>query len=65
MLIFGNIDTSKVMVEGKPEEVESAVKQAIAEGVNAVWPGCDLWPTAPKENMEALVAATLKYGKLG
>jgi len=41
------------------------VKEAIADGVNAVWPGCDLWPSVPKENMEALVAATRKYGKLG
>lgn len=62
--IYGNIDTFKVMVGGSPEDVDTAVKQAIAEGVNAVWPGCDLWPTAPKENMEALVAATRKYGKL-
>lgn len=62
--IYGNIDTFKVMVGGSPEDVDTAVKQVIAEGVNAVWPGCDLWPTAPKENMEALVAATRKYGKL-
>ena len=65
VLIFGNIDTTNLMVRGKPEEVESAVKQVIADSVNAVWPGCDLWPTTPKENMEALVAATIKYGKLG
>ena len=65
VLIFGNIDTFNLMVGGKPEDVDSAVKQAIAEGVNAVWPGCDLWPSVPKENMEALVAATIKYGKLG
>lgn len=65
VLIFGNIDTFNLMVGGKPEEVDSAVRQAIADGVNAVWPGCDLWPTAPKENMVALVAATRKYGKLG
>lgn len=62
--IYGNIDTYSLMVKGKPEDVDSAVKQAIADGVNAVWPGCDLWPTATKENMEALVAATRKYGTL-
>jgi [methyl-Co(III) methanol-specific corrinoid protein]:coenzyme M methyltransferase len=65
VLILGNIDTFKLMVGGTPEDIDNAVKGAIADGVNAVWPGCDLWPTVPKENMEALVAATRKYGKLG
>jgi len=65
VLILGNIDTFKLMVGGTPEDIDNAVKEAIADGVNAVWPGCDLWPSVPKENMEALVAATRKYGKLG
>ncbi len=64
VLIFGNIAPYEVMVLGKPEDVDNAVKEAIAEGVNAVWPGCDLWPTVPKENMEAMIAAARKYGKL-
>lgn len=64
VFIFGNVDTFKVMVGGKPEDVDNSVKQAIDEGVNAVWPGCDLWPTVPKANMEALIAATKKYGNL-
>lgn len=65
VLIFGNIAGYTTLVEGKPEDVDSAVKEAITNGVNAVWPGCDIWPTVPKENMEALIAATQKYGKLG
>lgn len=64
MLILGNIDAYGVMVLGKPEDVDKAVKQAIDNGVDAVWPGCDIWPTVPQENMEALLAATSKYGKL-
>ena len=64
-LIFGNVDAYSVMVRGKPEDVENAVKEAIANGVDAIWPGCDIWPTVPKENMEALMAATQRYGKLG
>lgn len=65
ILIFGNIDAYGVMVEGKPEDVDNAVREAIANSVDAVWPGCDIWPTVPRENMEALLAATQKYGKLG
>ena len=54
-----------VLVEGKPEDVENAVKEAIENGVDGIWPGCDLWPTAPKENMDALMAGVQQYGKLG
>lgn len=64
-LLFGDIDGFGVIVNGKPDDVDKAVKEAIANGVNAIWPGCDIWPTAPKENMEALIAATRKYGKIG
>jgi [methyl-Co(III) methanol-specific corrinoid protein]:coenzyme M methyltransferase len=63
-LILGNIDAFGVMVEGNPDDVDKAVKEAIANGVNAIWPGCDIWPTVPRENMAALMAATRKYGKL-
>ena len=64
-LILGNIDAYGVMVAGKPEDVDNSVKEAIANGVDAIWPGCDIWPTVSRENMEALMAATRKYGKLG
>lgn len=63
VFILGNIDPYKVIVTGKPDDVDNAVKEAVANGVNAIWPGCDIFPTAPKENMEALIAATQKYGK--
>jgi [methyl-Co(III) methanol-specific corrinoid protein]:coenzyme M methyltransferase len=65
VLILGNIDPYAVIVKGKPTDVDNAVKEAVANGVNAIWPGCDIFPTAPKENMEALMAETQKYGKLG
>jgi [methyl-Co(III) methanol-specific corrinoid protein]:coenzyme M methyltransferase len=63
-LIFGEIDAYGVLVAGKPKDVDEAVKKAIDSGVDAVWPGCDIWPTAPKANMKALLEATRKYGKL-
>ena len=62
-LIFGNVDPYGVIVKGKPEDIDTAVKQAVADGVSAIWPGCDIWPTVPWENMEALVSAVHKYGK--
>jgi len=63
-LILGNIDAFGVMVGGTPDDVDKAVKEAISNGVNGIWPGCDIWPTVPKENMEALMAAARKYGQL-
>ena len=61
-ILLGNIDPFNTMVEGKPEDVEEAVKTAIADGADGIWPGCDIWPKISRENMEALVAATRKYG---
>lgn len=63
-LLFGNLNGYEVLVLGKPEDVEKNVKEAIEGGVNAVWPGCDIWPTVPGANMEALMSAVVKYGKL-
>ena len=33
------------------------------EGVDAVWPGCDLWPAVKEENVKAYVEAIREYGK--
>jgi [methyl-Co(III) methanol-specific corrinoid protein]:coenzyme M methyltransferase len=63
--ILGNLDPYGILVVGKPEDVENDVKNSISSGVNALWPGCDIFPTAPRENMEALMAAVEKYGRLG
>ena len=64
VMIFGELDAYGVLSKGKPDDVDKAVKKAIDQGVNAIWPGCDIWPTVPKENMAALVSAARKYGKL-
>ena len=60
-IILGDIDAYGVLVQGTPEDVDNAVKAAIDKGVSGIWPGCDIWPTAPRENMEALMAAHLFY----
>jgi [methyl-Co(III) methanol-specific corrinoid protein]:coenzyme M methyltransferase len=63
-LIFGDLNAYEVLVQGKPKDVERSVQEAIESGVNAIWPGCDIWPTVPKENMEALMEAVRKYGPM-
>ena len=62
-ILMGNIDPYKILVQGKPEDIDHTVKEIIASGADAIWPGCDIWPTVPRQNMEALVTAVRKYGK--
>jgi len=57
MLLFGNLDPVKVISQGTPEEIREAVAGAVQSGVDAVWPGCDLYPQTPLENLRALVEA--------
>ncbi|GAW91053.1 MtaA/CmuA family methyltransferase [Calderihabitans maritimus] len=61
-LLFGNIDAYNVLVNGKPEDVEAAVLKSIEGTVDAVWPSCDIWPTAPIENLKTMVETVKKYG---
>ncbi len=63
-IILGDLNAYEVLVQGTPEDIDRAVKTAIDKGVNGIWPGCDIWPTVPRENMEALMAAARKYGRL-
>lgn len=56
-LLFGNLDPVAVLAEGDEAGVRDAVAAAVAAGVDAVWPGCDLWPLTPAANLRALVTA--------
>lgn len=63
VLIFGYFDPYGTLVQKDVSEVEPAIKKCIDEGVDAVWPGCDLWPDVKQENVEAYVQTIRKYGK--
>ena len=54
-LLFGNIDPVVTLCDGRPAEVAEAVRKAQEAGVDAVWPGCDMVPQSPLENIRALV----------
>jgi len=64
LLLLGNFDPYGPMVQMDASQVEQVIKKCIDDGVDAIWPGCDFWPEVKKDNMEALMAATQKYGKL-
>jgi len=54
-IIFGNFDPYNVLVSGTPEQVREAIRKCLDNGVSAVWPGCDIWPTVPPENFKAMM----------
>jgi [methyl-Co(III) methanol-specific corrinoid protein]:coenzyme M methyltransferase len=63
VLIFGNFDPYGTLVQGDPAAVEGVMKKCIDDGVDAVWPGCDLWPDVREESMINYVKAVKEYGK--
>ena len=61
-LIFGNYDPYNVLVSGDEELVRTTMRKCIDDGVSAVWPGCDIWPTVPPRNMMAMIDEVNKHG---
>jgi MtaA/CmuA family methyltransferase len=56
-LLFGNIDPVGVLANGTESDLHQSVSAAIAAGVDAIWPGCDLYPSTPPDNLRAMLAA--------
>ena len=61
-LLFGHVDVAELMTQGTTVEVEQAVLESMAGGVDSIWPSCDVWPAAKPENMRAMVETVRKYG---
>lgn len=61
VLVFGNLDPYNVLVAGTPDLIREKVKGILDSGVDAVWPGCDIWPSVPQENMKALMETVQGY----
>ncbi|HSJ87211.1 MAG TPA: uroporphyrinogen decarboxylase family protein, partial [Anaerolineales bacterium] len=58
ILLFGNLDPVATLEQGDESEIAAAVRGAKEGGVDAVWPGCDLAPLTPIENVKALIAVS-------
>jgi [methyl-Co(III) methanol-specific corrinoid protein]:coenzyme M methyltransferase len=64
ILLFGNFDPYGTLTTMEDTSaVADVIKQCIDNGVDAVWPGCDIWPDVKKENMETYVQTVREYGK--
>lgn len=64
VLLFGNFDVFALPCkeETPVEKAIEGIKKNIEGGVDAVWPGCDLWPAIKEENMKAIVETVREYG---
>ena len=65
VLLMGNMDTYAMTCDPEtPVETTVAhIKEIIDNGVDAVMPGCDLWPAIMEANMKAVADTTHEYGK--
>lgn len=55
VLVFGNLDPFNVLSMGTPDQVRESVTHIVQAGAHALWPGCDIWPSVPVENLQALM----------
>ena len=67
LCLKGNLDPTRIMLQGTPKTVREAARQCIRSGgVNGGFilsPGCELPRDTPPENLEALVEAAKTYGR--
>ncbi|MGQ9683773.1 MAG: uroporphyrinogen decarboxylase family protein [Anaerolineae bacterium] len=64
--LFGNVDTTELMLHGQPREVEEAVRrqlEAAHYGPFVVANGSPLAPGTPSANVDALIGAARRYGR--
>jgi [methyl-Co(III) methanol-specific corrinoid protein]:coenzyme M methyltransferase len=64
VILLGNFDVFKLPCaeETTVEEAVAGIKENIAAGVDAIWPGCDLWPDIKEENLAAMVKTVRELG---
>jgi len=64
ILLFGDYDGFNLPSKASSEEIDAAIKKCIDAGVDAVWPGCDIWPDVKPENMQAINDAIKEFGRV-
>ena len=54
-LLFGNLDPVAKLWRGDKAQITEAVRGVKESGADAVWPGCDLVPSTPIQNIQMMV----------
>jgi [methyl-Co(III) methanol-specific corrinoid protein]:coenzyme M methyltransferase len=57
----GNISSPFTLLPGPVDKIKAEARQALAEGVDVLAPGCGIATTTPLENIKAMVAARNEY----
>lgn len=55
VMLFGNVDPVRTLWQGDEGSVAEAIRRSKEAGVDAVWPGCDLVPQTPLENLRLMM----------
>ncbi|MFC1833584.1 uroporphyrinogen decarboxylase family protein [Thermodesulfobacteriota bacterium] len=63
VILLGNFDPYGTFCQMEADEVAPVIKGCIDAGVDAVWPGCDIWPEVKPENVDVWVKTSREYGK--
>jgi [methyl-Co(III) methanol-specific corrinoid protein]:coenzyme M methyltransferase len=59
--LIGNISSPFTLLPGPVDKIIAEGKQAIADGIDVLAPGCGIAPMTPLENVKALVTARNEY----
>jgi [methyl-Co(III) methanol-specific corrinoid protein]:coenzyme M methyltransferase len=58
---IGNISSPFTLLPGPIDKIKAEAKQALAEGVDVLAPGCGIAPMTPLENIKAMVEARNEF----
>ncbi|MBR3304494.1 MAG: uroporphyrinogen decarboxylase family protein [Christensenellaceae bacterium] len=65
--LMGNVDPSRILVQGRPEDVSDNVRRIIGQTLGKgiiISSGCAIGANTPPENFSALISAAREYGSL-
>jgi [methyl-Co(III) methanol-specific corrinoid protein]:coenzyme M methyltransferase len=59
--LVGNISSPFTLLPGPVDKIKAEAKQAIADGVDVLAPGCGIAPMTPVSHIKAMVEARNEY----
>jgi [methyl-Co(III) methanol-specific corrinoid protein]:coenzyme M methyltransferase len=63
VLLLGDYNGFTLPKEATTEEIRTAIRQCVESGVDAVWPGCDIWPDIKTENLKTINESIKTLGR--
>lgn len=63
VLLFGDYHGYGLTSQASLEEINDHISYCVKSGVDAVWPGCDIWPEVKEENLHSINELIRELGK--